>query len=173
MTVTTTVATLKTLPFPSNDPRYPTFRWVSTGTVLGDASAGEVIIRLELGLTRAGVLSGLVFGLDTLSGVVSLGGGGDLTVVTSQFRLTELGDTNALGYPLDVRDSGAEGVYGLFNLRSLLGRQAGSAVTAELIFEWDTNVDTAEYRAYAHGYIWQPIALLQGGPLFPGDYPTP
>lgn len=175
MAISNTVQTMKTLPFPSADPRFPNIRFVAGDAVNGDASGGTVRLAIELGLTPAGVLSGLIFGIDRAYAVFE--GTGTVAAVslsTVGWVLTEQqSQASAIVLPMVTVDSGLITVSELRKGRILLGRQSGPSVSASVRFEFDVNTNTLTYRTYVTGYIWKPIAALEGGPLWPGDFPTP
>ncbi len=174
MSIATTVNTQKTLPFPSSDERFPTFRFISSGTTTGDATGGNVALTLELGLTRAGILSGLIYGVKSLFSRLNVSGGGVGSVETALWQYVEQQvRTSTMNFALNTVDNQVTTLHSLANVNTVLGRQGGPAASASMTFRFENNINLAIYEAYVEGFIWQPIAALQGGPLFPGDFPTP
>jgi len=174
MAVGVTFNTQNTLPFPTVDQRFPTFRFIATGTIVGDATGGRVDIRMELGLTRPGILSGLIYGIRHFFGKADTTGAGAVLAEALSWRLAEKQtEVDAIIIPLVTVDNGANGASAALNTDVLLGRQSGPAVSAAVQFQWENNLNLTVYQCYVEGFIWRPAAALEGGPLFPGEFPTP
>lgn len=173
MTIAATVEGFHTFPFPSNDDRFPTLRWESSGRATGDATGGGVLITLQL---RPALQppSGLVFGVDSLHAFENAASPtADVAVRAANFKLSPPQDVqNAISFPLTSITAFGR-LSNALAVNTILGNAGDLANNSHLLFSFSTNINTVLYVVYATGFIWQSKALYEGGPLFPGQFPTP
>lgn len=170
MSVAGTNSRIHTTPYPAGDLRYPTFRFTMGGVVVGDGSGGGVALTLRIGVA-GGSPSGLVYGLRLIA-IRAIGVGGNAGADIDNFRQASSQAVNAaiqVAFP-PITVAG-EDTYTSFLTRLLLGIPDTRTTNAEIIITWTTNTNTVSYRGYLEGFIWEPIALYEGGPLWPGEHP--
>jgi len=171
MAVTGTVSRLHTTPYPAADIRFPTLRFTMGIAVVGDATMGLVTGNLRVAASGSRP-SGLVYGVRLLGASIN-GLGGDLVIVARNFRQGESQAIfSAIGWTIADVALGGISFYQNALGRWLLGIPETVAGDCEIRFQWETNTDTAVYNGYMEGFIWEPGALYQGGPLWPGEHPT-
>jgi len=169
-----TITGLKTIPFPSSDPRFPKWRFVTTGAIVGTATGGIAQIFFVIRPTGQPP-SGLVYGLRTISAIGPVGAG----VVAAQaqrFVLIESqgGVDEVLNFPLTtVAFTANEEFSSALRVDTIIGQSQRGAANSQVQVHYNTNVDGGGYEAYLEGFVWESRALYEGGPLFPGEFPTP
>lgn len=174
MTVSETIRGLHTTPFISQDQRYPIFRFVMNGVVAGDATGGIVQMTFEL-RPSGQPLSGQIFGIRRVNALALDATVGDCAFEVFRTTLIEdpLEDEVLSIFMDDVAITGSRELWDSGKVDMLIGRPSTLAANTAGIFFWESNVDTVSYRAQIEGFVWQPRALFEGGPLFPGEWNPP
>jgi len=173
MALNATQTGLRTTPFRSADGRFPTWRFTSSILVVGDASGGDVTMSFILRLANQPP-SGLVYGLRSIwfRGDLDVGAVG---AHCDNFRMDANQSTDdAISFfmPKAVPTATRQ-LNQAINQDTVLGLATGGNNNSSVVIGVETNTNTANYRGYLEGFIWTPEALYQGGPLFPGEFPTP
>lgn len=172
MSVFATVTGLFTVPYPSADPRYPTIRFVTAGVLVGDGSGGIAQIFFVV-VPTAQAPSGLIYGVRRVHTVAGGGAAIPVTALAQRFIMV-LQQTvdEVIGIPLTTVHNGQSSIGDTGKRDALLGfHPPNDAASSQVAVTWATNTNAETYSAYVEGFIWQPQALNNGGPLFPGEIP--
>lgn len=157
----------------SDDPGLPVGLWMSSGTLVGDASGGTQRIRFQLG--QEGVpISGEYFNLEQLSVLISEGTprAGFLTIQNMTPGPTDLFDRV---WPLSYLAMGGLNNSGINqgepNLPIFVGARLRDSALPGSIAVGVTNLTaTTSLSVSGMGYIWEPRSILfSGGIRRPAD----
>lgn len=172
MSVFDTITGLKTLPLASNDPRFPIWRFMLNGALVADATGGSATLFMVIRPTGQ-PQSGQVIGIRSIftteganSGIVS--------ALAQRFVLVqEQGVDEVINFQFTSTVIASAKRSSALNVDTILGQHTRGAANAQIEIDWAANEDGITMQAYVEGFIWTAEALYRGGPLFPGQFPTP
>jgi len=171
MSVFGTITGIQTMPFPSSDSRFPVLQFVMSGAVSEDASGGIAQLFFVIRPTNQRA-SGLFYGIRS---VYASGGNGSEPhhALAQRFVITQRQTRDeVISIPLVSILATADTISAAINVDTIIGRPTIEAAAAQIQVQ-GKNPNVGNFQALVYGFLWEPRAFAEGGPLWPGQFPTP